>query len=319
MRLMPNRLISCALVSALLSACGDDGGKATGATNPNPNTTNNDTTSSGTEGETSTGGPDQTTSTTSTTAPPEPTTTGTSGDSSTTDGSFITPPDGGGGTKECDQWTQDCPEGQKCMPYSGDGDNAWESLKCTPVMENAGQVGDPCTVEGSGVSGIDNCDEGNMCWDVVDGVGVCVALCIGSPDAPDCAAPMTSCLISNDGVLTLCLPFCDPLLQDCPGDDLCIPNPQNPDAFLCVLDASGEEGQEYDACEYINACDKGFTCANPEVALECDTMAIGCCIAFCDVTEAGVCTGQNAECLAWYEAGMAPPGFENVGFCGIPQ
>ncbi|WP_271994512.1 ribulose phosphate epimerase [Nannocystis radixulma] len=305
-------------MSVLLSACGDDGGKATGATNPSTNNTTDETGGATSEADSETGPSQQTTTGTS---GPEPTTAPatTSEGTSTTEGSFITPPDGGGGTKECDQWTQDCPDGQKCMPYSGDGDNAWESLKCTPVMENAGQVGDPCTVEGSGVSGIDNCSEGMMCWDVTEGVGVCVALCIGSPDAPDCAEPMTSCLISNDGVLTLCLPFCDPLLQDCPGDDLCIPNPQSPDAFLCVLDASGEEGQEFDACEYINACDKGLTCANPQVAAECDASAIGCCIPFCDTTEMGVCTGQGSECLAWYEAGMAPPGFENVGYCGIPQ
>ncbi|MBZ5715256.1 ribulose phosphate epimerase [Nannocystis pusilla] len=304
-------------MSVLLSACGDDGGKATGATNPSTNNTT-DETSATSEADSETGPSQQTTS-----GPtgPEPTTTApaSTSDGTTTEASFITPPDGGGGAKECDQWTQDCPEGQKCMPYSGDGDNAWESLKCTPVMENAGSVGDPCTVEGSGVSGIDNCGKGLMCWDVTEGVGVCVSLCIGSPDAPDCAEPMASCLISNDGVLTLCLPFCDPLLQDCPGDDLCIPNPQSPDAFLCVLDASGEEGQEFDACEYINACDKGFTCANPQVALECDAMAIGCCVAFCDITEADVCNGQNSECIAWYEMGQAPPGLENVGYCGIPQ
>jgi len=311
-----SKWISCALVSALLSACGDDGKQATGATNPTTNDPSDDTSGGSTAGNSETGAPDDTT--TGTTTGVQPTSGGTMDDSSTSS-SFITPPDGGAGQKECDQWSQDCPEGQKCMPYSGDGDNSWESLKCTPVMENAGSVGDPCTVEGSGVSGIDNCQEGVMCWDVVDGVGVCVAQCIGSPDLPDCAQEMTSCFISNDGVLTLCLPFCDPLLQDCPGDDLCIPNPQDNQAFLCVLDASGEEGQEYDACEYINACDKGFMCANPEIATECDPMAIGCCIAFCDIGEAGVCTGQNQECLPWYEMGMAPPGYETVGVCGIPQ
>jgi len=121
-------------------------------------------------------------------------------------------------------------------------------------------------------------------------------------------------------VLTLCLPFCDPLLQDCPGDDLCIPNPQDNQAFLCVLDASGAGGQEFDACEYINACDKGHLCANPQLASECDAMAIGCCLPFCDLSEMGAsCPGANQTCLAWYDEGVAPPGYENVGVCGIPQ
>lgn len=319
MKMMPG-LVSSALVSVLLFACGDDK-EATGATNPTTNPSTNNTEAETTQGMSETGVPDPTTSGTTTTA--DPTTggvTATDSDGTTeTSGGFLVPPDGGGGTKECDQWVQDCPEGQKCMPYSGDGDNSWESLKCTQVAENASVVGDPCMVEGSGVSGIDNCEKGAMCWDVTEGVGVCVSLCVGSPDAPDCAVQMTSCLVSNDGVLTLCLPFCDPLLQDCQGDDLCIPNPQDNNAFLCVLDASGEEGQEYDACEYINACDKGFMCANPQLGIECDPMAIGCCMAFCDVNEAGICTGMNQECLAWYEEGMAPPGYEDVGICGLPS
>jgi hypothetical protein len=238
-------------------------------------------------------------------------------------GSFIMPKDGGStGTKECDQWVQDCPRGEKCMPYSGDGDNAWESLKCVQVQENADAVGEPCTVEGSGVSGIDSCEKGAMCWnvDTETGTGVCVAMCIGTPDQPKCADAETSCFNSNDGVLTLCLPKCDPLLQDCEGDDLCIYNPQATSEFLCVLDASGEEGQEFDVCEYINACDKGFFCANPALATECDPMAGGCCLPWCDLSVMPApCNGVNQECLPWFEMGQAPPGLENLGVCGIPQ
>ncbi|HEY8377874.1 MAG TPA: ribulose phosphate epimerase [Nannocystis sp.] len=323
------RMIPSALASVLLCACGDNGGTpATSAATHASNQTGADSDSSGTttsgttsEGESSTGAP---ATTTGTTGAPDPTSTGGTAEpgttSSGTDGcqGFICQSDQGGNMIECDVWTQDCEEGQKCMPYSGDGDYAWESTKCVPVMENPASVGDPCFVEGSGVSGIDNCEKGAMCWDVVMGEGICVAQCIGSPDAPSCPPSGGSCLISNDGVLTLCLPTCDPLLQDCDGDDLCIPNPQNFVEFLCVLDASGEEGQLYDPCEYINACDKGFFCANPMIALECDAGAIGCCMPFCDITEVGVCTGQGQECLPWYEPGQAPPGYESLGYCSIP-
>ncbi|MFZ6179365.1 ribulose phosphate epimerase [Nannocystis pusilla] len=323
-------LVSSLLCTALMFGCGDDGkpGASGSATNPTTNSTNGNS-SDGTDGETSTGNASETdgtpgTTTTASSPGTTPTTDGPTSDTTagtdTTDGTFIMPPDGGGGTKECDPWTQDCPPGEKCMPYSGDGDNSWESLKCTPVMENPGQTGDPCTVEGSGVSGIDSCDVGHMCWntDPDTGEGTCVRFCSGSPDAPTCDVPGTACTIVNDGVLILCLPSCDPLLQNCPGGDLCIPNPQNSDSFICVLDASGEEGQEFDVCEYANACDPGLYCFNSELATECDPNAAGCCLPFCDLM-AAECTGQNAECLALYEEGMAPPGLENVGFCGLPQ
>jgi hypothetical protein len=298
-------LVSSLLCTALVFGCGDDGKPAaTAGTSATSNTTN--TTNNATEGGSSTDGGSDTNPTTS-------------DGTSTTDASFIAMPDGGTGTKECDPWVQDCPPGEKCMPYSGDGDNSWESLKCTMVGMNPGQVGDVCTTEGGGTSGIDSCDVGHMCWnlDPDTGEGTCVKFCTGSPDQPTCDVPGTSCTIANEGVLILCLPQCDPLIQDCANEDLCIPNPMNPDSFICVLDASGEEGQEFDACEYANACDKGFVCLGPELSMKCDPMAQGCCIGFCDTT-APACTEATEECIAWYEMGMAPPGFENVGVCGIP-
>ncbi|HEY8377775.1 MAG TPA: ribulose phosphate epimerase, partial [Nannocystis sp.] len=234
-------------------------------------------------------------------------------------GMFICETDMPVGDIQCDPWTEDCPDGEKCMPYSGDGDNSWESLKCVPIDPNPGTTGDPCTVEGSGVSGIDDCDLHHMCWNVDPdtGEGTCVKFCSGSPDAPSCDIPGTACTIANNGVLILCLPMCDPLLQDCAGGDLCIPNPMNPESFICVLDASGEEGQENDPCEYANACDPGFFCANPVVANECDPGAAGCCTAFCDLANPQ-CNNVGVQCLPWYEPGTAPPNYENVGYCALP-
>lgn len=218
--------------------------------------------------------------------------------------------------KQCDPWTQDCPPGEKCMPYSDDGDNSLESLKCVPVMENPGQAGEPCTVEGGGISGVDSCDLGHLCWDVDPntGEGTCLKFCTGSPDQPMCD-PGFAC--TNGETLIVCLPICDPLVQDCPASDVCIPNPQG-ESFVCAPDVSGEEGQEFDACEWANGCDPGHVCLSPDAASECDPMAVGCCIAFCDLSMP-TCNGQNAECLPWYEMGNAPPGEENVGICVIPQ
>ncbi len=311
-------LLSSLFCSALLFGCGDDGmATATSATTNTTNTTNNGTDSAGT----TTG---QTTNTTNSTNP----TTGASG--STGDGgttgdstgcSFLDcqgSSTGVGPGIECDVWTQDCPDGQKCMPWANDGGSSWNATKCTDVMPNPGAPGDECTVEGNGVSGIDSCQKASMCWNVSQdtGKGTCVAFCTGSQEAPNCG-PGTNCVIANDGVLILCLPGCDPLTQDCPNNDLCIPQPMG-DGFVCVLDASGDMGAQNDPCEYANACDPGLICANPALATECDPQAAGCCLPFCDLSMPE-CTNMGAMCLPWYEMGMEPPGLENVGVCGLPQ
>ncbi len=246
----------------------------------------------------------------------EPEDPGTSNPSAGTDDpscGFLCPEDVKDGG-ECDPWAQDCPAGQKCSAFADDGSTAWNSTKCVDVIGDPDLPGDACTVEGSGVSGIDSCDVGVMCWDVDPNTnqGVCVALCTGTAEAAVCEAGF-SCAIAND-VLNLCLPDCDPLAQDCPGDDLCLPSD---DHFLCVLDAGGEEGQAFDPCEFGNVCDKGLYCFDTEYASECDPSADGCCLPFCDLS-APECPGVGQECQAWFP-GAAPPGLENVGFCGLPM
>jgi hypothetical protein len=230
---------------------------------------------------------------------------------------FIEVPDAGD-TERCDQWKQDCPEGQKCNAWSGDGDYWQESLKCVDVVRDPDGLYEPCEVFGSAVSGEDSCDVGMICWGVEDGMGMCLGFCTGRPDAPDCADPMATCQVTADGIVTLCLPSCDPLLQDCDVGDVCLPNPANTLEFMCVLDASGDEGQVFDPCEYANACDAGLCCMLPDLASECDPRAAGCCVPFCDTSLANTCPGQGQECLPWYEDGEALQGFENVGVCRLP-
>jgi hypothetical protein len=45
---------------------------------------------------------------------------------------FIVDPDGGGPSIECDQWAQDCPPGEKCMPWANDGGSSWNATRCFP-------------------------------------------------------------------------------------------------------------------------------------------------------------------------------------------
>jgi hypothetical protein len=222
----------------------------------------------------------------------------------------------------CDVWDQDCPEGEKCMPWANDGGNAWNSTICVPIGTEPGQPGDPCTVEGGGVSGYDSCDIASMCWDVIPetGEGVCIAFCQGSENNPVCDDPMTSCVIANDGVLVLCLPNCDPLLQDCPDGQACY---VGDDAFVCVPDASGPDMGVYgDPCEFTNACDPGLLCVAAGAVPDCDSAQ--CCSEFCDLAAAdpdSACQGQadGQQCLGIFPDGQAPPGTEDFGFCALPE
>jgi hypothetical protein len=230
-------------------------------------------------------------------------------------GGFLAPPDvGPNAPVECDVWEQDCPEGQKCAAWAEGGGSAWNALKCVPVTGDQ-LPGEPCTAEGGGVSGLDDCVKGAMCWDVdARGQGTCVAQCVGSPESPQCAEPGFACPVAGDGVLALCFPECDPLAQDCLDDDLCLPISGT---YLCIIDASGDAGAAFDACEYVNVCDKGLLCLAPAAASECDQGAQGCCLPMCSIADGGAaCPGAGQECLAVYEP--PPEGHEDVGYCSLP-
>jgi hypothetical protein len=234
---------------------------------------------------------------------------------------FIENPDGGGVSFECDLFAQDCPDGEKCMPWANNGGTAWNATRCSMIADNPGQPGDECTVEGTGVSGIDDCDIGVMCWDVdpKTNVGTCVAMCTGDESNPICEDPDTTCAIANDGAIILCLPNCDPLLQDCADGQACYPINE---AWSCAPDASGpDQGLYGDACEYLNACDVGLACLNTKAVGDiCDPASGGCCGVVCDITAPNMCPGMAAGqvCETWYPEGMIPPGYENVGVCVLP-
>src|SRR5690606_38571371 len=84
------------------------------------------------------------TSTSMTTAGTDPTTdpgTSTAADTAdTADGDstsmgFVGDPDVGGGGGECDVFAQDCPKGEKCMPWANDGGGSWNATTCSPVED----------------------------------------------------------------------------------------------------------------------------------------------------------------------------------------
>jgi hypothetical protein len=279
---------------------------------------------SGDEGTTG-GGTSETSGSSTTAPPPEPASSSDSSDSS--DGSstdepptmFLVPPDGGGVSFECDFLIQDCPPGFKCNAWANDGGGSWNATKCVPIAPDPGEVGDPCTVEGSGTSGIDSCELGAMCWDVdpKTNEGVCVAYCQGDAANPFCEDPDTIC---EGREVLLCLPLCCPLEQDCPEGQGCY---AVSDSFSCAPDASGDQGAFGDSCEFINVCDPGMVCLDSSVVppgLPCEGAA-GCCTPFC-VAGSSWCSelDPTMDCMPWYEEeDQAPPGFEHTGVCVVPM
>jgi hypothetical protein len=74
-----------------------------------------------------------------------------------------------------------------------------------------------------------------------------------------------------------------------------------------------------DSCEYLNVCDPGLWCADATVVPGC-AGSIGCCSEFCELSNPdATCMGAGQECTAYYEEGQAPPGYEDVGVCILPQ
>ena len=239
-----------------------------------------------------------------------------SSDSSGSGTGFIAGSDMGGPPIECSLFAQDCPRGEKCMPWASDGGNAWNATRCFPVAPDPAAAGEPCTVEGSGVSGMDDCEEGAVCWlvDPISDIGACVPTCLGSMDDAYCLDPRYGC--TGDGALSICVPHCDPVGQDCaafgfaPGGAACIPLT---DRFSCFF--AGQRGPG-EPCQFLNQCAAGLFCAEPATVPGCENES-GCCSEFCDLADPA-CTDPGQACLPWFADGQVPVGLGHVGACALP-
>ncbi len=218
------------------------------------------------------------------------------------------------GVLECDPIAQDCPKGQKCTPWANDGSNVHNAARCSPIVDNPGQDGDPCTVETSLSSGIDDCDIGLMCFEVdpATNVGVCRGLC--ESGGQGCADPETACTAWNDGFLSVCSLQCDPLLPECgPGmgcygvpDIVC-------DEMACGYDLGG--GGQGDACTLANECSPGLQCSEGALVPDCEGPR--CCTEVCDASDPVACPAlPGTTCLTLGE-GICPPAFYFFGICVI--
>jgi hypothetical protein len=219
------------------------------------------------------------------------------------------------GSVECSPWEEDCPSGEKCMPWANDGGAWWNATKCVPIAVQPDGVGEPCTVEGSGVSGIDSCDIHSMCWYVESDTleGTCVAFCSGSEVNPSCQDGCSSCSISSEGTLNLCLPQCDPIGQDCGEGQACYLVEFD---ILCVPDASGDQGGAGDPCQFLNSCDPGLQSAAAMSVPGCE--GLGCCTPFCAVESPTACDALPGTVCT--PLGLTDPGCfgEGAGLCLLP-
>jgi hypothetical protein len=218
---------------------------------------------------------------------------------------------------ECDLFAQDCPTGEKCMPWARDEDDAWNATRCSPVAADPVPVGGSCTAEDSGLSGVDDCDIGLMCWNLDEhGVGHCEDFCTGSDESPLCESPSDVCLFTNDGAIALCLSGCDPTLQDCAPDEGCWPEG---DAWVCLPDFSQFGSMPGDPCLWSSDCAPGLVCLAADALPTC-VGEDGCCTAVCDATADDAdapCSAIDpaATCRPWYADGQAPWGLDHVGVC----
>jgi hypothetical protein len=199
------------------------------------------------------------------------------------------------------------------VPYASGGGNVWDASKCVPIMGDQ-QVGEPCQWGGI-VEATDDCDATSLCWDVmdVDGelIGTCFAICQGMADMPEC--PPGSRCSSCGSCFPICIPTCDPLVQDC-GEGLgCF---WANVSFSCIFTAG--EIPTGEPCGYLNDCVPGDYCVDAANLPSC--VGSSCCTAFCDLQlgDAGCAMQPNTTCVSFFEQGMAPPGYENVGICILP-
>lgn len=200
-----------------------------------------------------------------------------------------------------------CGDGVVQMGEACDDGDLDDTDACTSMCAHA-VCGDAVVQAG------EQCDEGPANANNAGCTGACKAAACGDgllyEGAEECD---DGALVAGDGCTADCQiepAPCDPLVQDCEADEVCIFDPDF-DGFECKIDASGDEGQRHDPCEFDNACDAGLLCVSPDAAVECDPNFAGCCMLFCDPSDPdseAKCGGEGQVCelltedvgVCWY-------------------
>jgi hypothetical protein len=189
----------------------------------------------------------------------------------------------------CDPGDPDCQMDLKCSPWDVDDDGFVEDSQCVDII-GCEPLGAACTRQDDN----DDCAPGLFCMTESSGgmgQGVCVGLCdVDQPESCDGV-----CEGFNMGDFPVCLPNCDPLAPDCPGQHACY---ALEDEFVCWV-----PGESTGSCNQFNACEAGMFCL-PEAGFDC--MGETCCYSVCDVSNG------NADCVM----GLACHAIDgDVGYC----
>jgi hypothetical protein len=217
---------------------------------------------------------------------------------------------------ECDPWRFDgCEDGFKCS-YVVDPELG-PLNRCVALLGDA-LAGEPCETIGES----DDCANHHLCWatDADGQAGECVSFCSG---AGTCEDPLDTCSVSNDDLLPLCLPKCDPLVQDCSAGWGCYADDYK--RWACDLDRSGDGGAHGQPCDCLNCCDPGLLCL-PGVLVDAEGCgpegAVGCCAQVCMLQEdvppvEGACPGELEQCEPFYSSDSILMGYDDVGVCRL--
>jgi hypothetical protein len=211
-----------------------------------------------------------------------------------------------GAATNCDPLAQDCPEGEKCVPFASSG-GTYDDNKCVPITGSQ-MPGEPCT-SGGRVEAQDDCDGESMCWAVQGdlSMGTCYAFCEPGYVCPE----GQGCLVANEGVVNLCHDSCRPHHpEDCKAGAVCTwANEQ----YLCL--------ENIETLEPNAPCMEGETCAPGQACVPASDldacMSASCCTDLCDTAEPDPCPAP-LTCQPWFEQGQAPAGLETMGSCRLP-
>lgn len=204
-------------------------------------------------------------------------------------------PDFGPDIFECDLDEQDCPQGEKCVPWANDGGPVWNATACRPVDADPVGLGEACDAMAGPTGGVDTCDAGLACF-LVDGrgQGVCSQLC--SEAEPACTDGSDCAVIPEAPEIGFCVVpgLCDPLGTDCGDAEVCVPTV--PQTYQCLPEVSA--AQLGDPCAAQNSCGPGLLCVDGAELANCETDA--CCTSFCNPAGLGlVCPAKpkGYECV----------------------
>ncbi len=207
------------------------------------------------------------------------------------------------GSDECDQLSESCPAGQKCVVTNG----YYGDAVCRPIVEDPDAPGEPCSVFGDPRDAFDSCEKHSSCFPYMSGPR-CASTMLSWTTCPD---SKTVTRVNGNETDFRCTENCDPTASVCAAGG-CVPFGSR---FLCVPVEPGP-GEAGEACEAPNGCASGFACVQPELWDGCDSQGLGCCLPYCN-TQAPECP-QGLTCASWWAGVQGHPMLpyqEHFGLC----